>query len=272
MRSAWLPKWVGVPLTMIALLLCTHAAWAQGRVQWKSKTVKESDESWKIEVTIFLNKAPDVSLVPMRFSFTPVAYYERALVDNREEPVRVVKPLQNRQPLVESVDVGFMDTGTGKVEKRTRFSLRLTRARGYEAGEYDIEIKDARSNQSIGTKQTLALEGDNPVIDRRAMDFSAEKEKPKKDEPEPEAAPSKAASEYSPDDPAYWEGGPSEPEPQEEDRPPPASMREGGCGCHVVGRSGLSAPFSLSLGVALFGVTLVRRRRAGVSASVRRLP
>jgi MYXO-CTERM domain-containing protein len=239
----------------LALLLVAVSASAMGSVQWKSTKVQEADESWKVEVTIRLGKAPDTSLIPMRFVFTPIAYYERALVDNHEGPVRRVVPLMNKQPMVESVDVGFLDPGTGKLENRTRFSFRVTRARGYEAGEYEVEIKDARSDQSLGGKTRLILDGDNAVIDRRAMVFNDEK-KPKKEEPKTEEP--RKATEYSPDDPAYWEGGPKEPAAKEEDRPPPASMREGGCGCHVVGETGSNTGLFATL---LLGACLGLRRR-----------
>lgn len=252
-------KRAGSVLLALVVLLVAASAWAMGSAQWKSTKVQESDESWKVEVTLRLNRPPDTSLIPMRFSFTPIAYYERALVDNHEGPVRRVVPLMNKQPMVESVDVGFLDPGTGKLENRTRFSFRVTRARGYEAGEYEVEIKDARSDQSIGGKTRLIFDGDNAVIDRRAMVFSDEK-KPKKEEAKTEE-PQKAR-EYSPDDPAYWEGGPKEPAAKEEDRPPPASMREGGCGCRVsdasVSNAGLAA-------LLLIGICLGLRRRASRS-------
>jgi hypothetical protein len=248
----------GSLLLALAVLLLATSAWAMGSAQWKSTKIQEVDESWKVEVTLRLNRAPDTSLIPMRFSFTQIAYYERALVDNHEGPVRRVVPLMNKQPMVESVDVGFLDPGTGKLENRTRFSFRVTRARGYEAGEYEVQIKDARSDQSIGNKQRLIFEGDNEVIDRRAMDFSEQK-KPKKEE-KTEEAPKQTAREYSPDDPAYWEGGPKEPEPKEEDRPPPASMREGGCGCRMVG-AGSHANSAAGLAFLLASCLMLLRSR-----------
>lgn len=255
----WLPRWVSRLVVLAAVLLLASPALAMGRIQWKSRTIKESNEAWTVEVSVFLNSPPHTSLVPMRFKFTPVSYFERALIDGKTEPQRRVVPLMNKQPMVESVDVGFMDSSTGKVEPRTRFSFRVTRAHGYEAGEYEVEVRDARSDQLIGSKQRITFEGDNPVIDRRAMVFSDEK-KPKKKEPEPEVE-TRSATEYSPDDPAYWEGGPSEPEPKEEDRPPPASMREGGCGCRTVGSAAGSQPLTL-LGLSVLALGLLYRRRA----------
>ncbi len=106
--------WIALP-SALALLLLTAIAAAGGRVDWKSRTVKESDtHSWNIEVTMYLDKAPDVAHLPVRFSFTPVVYYERSLVDGAEGPQLRKVPLQNRQPLVESVDVGFLDPSCGR--------------------------------------------------------------------------------------------------------------------------------------------------------------
>jgi hypothetical protein len=144
------------------------------------------------------------------------------------------------------------------VEPRTKFSFRVTRAHGFEAGEYDVVIKDGRSDQQIGTKQRVIFEGKNEVIDRRAMVFTAEKKKKE----EPAAEQTTAPREYSPDDPAYWEGGPKEAEPKEDDRPPPAHMREGGCGCQVVGLP-VNAGFGALLALPLL-FALRRRRAAGI--------
>src|ERR1041385_9355601 len=92
-------------MTFMAALSLAGTAGAAGRVDWKTKTLKEGDgHSWTIEVAFFLNKAPDVATLPMRFSFEPVMYYERALVDGKEGPQLRQVPLQGKPPLVESVD------------------------------------------------------------------------------------------------------------------------------------------------------------------------
>jgi hypothetical protein len=138
---------------------------AANRVVWKQTKIKEQDKSWKVAIEVHLDRAPDVALMPVRFSFTPISYFERALVDGRKDPVVREIPLSSQQPIVESVDVGFLDPGTGKAAKRTRFSFHVTRDRGFEAGAYEVVVTDARSDREFGGKTTLTLEGDNEVID-----------------------------------------------------------------------------------------------------------
>jgi MYXO-CTERM domain-containing protein len=229
-----------------------------GTVIWRKTTLTEIDGTWKVQVEIHLDKTPDVAHLPVRFSFKPIVQYERSLVDGQEKPITRKIPLEHQTPLIEGVDVGFMDPGTGKTEKRTRFSFEVTRERGYEAGEYEVEISDTRSNGQIGTSQTLVLQGDNPVVDRRAMVFSENK---KKDAPSGAPAEQKTLKrELSPDDPEYWQGSSSKPDPEEKPLPPPASMQEkpGACGCRVgessSGRAGVAALGALVLG-------LIARRR-----------
>ncbi|HET9956399.1 MAG TPA: hypothetical protein VFQ61_17945, partial [Polyangiaceae bacterium] len=164
------------------LLLIGGVAHAAGRVEWKSKELKErSGGSWRVELAIFMPRAPDVAHVPMKFEFQPTAYYERSMVDGDKLIERVV-PLENRQALIESVDVGFLDSGSGKIESRTRFTFNVTRAHGYEAGEYKVTIRDSRNGQVVGQAVSLKFTGENEVIDRRAMVFTGnDKKKKKKD-------------------------------------------------------------------------------------------
>lgn len=218
----------------LALWVAGPSAWAAGKVVWRRTTLQELDGGWKVSVEIHLDRAPDVAHLPVRFSFKPTVHYERALVDGRDEPITRKIPLEHQTPIIESVDVGFMDPGTGKTERRTRFSFEVTRERGFEAGEYEVEISDARSSTQIGTTTTLTLQGDNPVVDRRAMVFSDKKEEPKSGaSSESEQKPLKR--ELSPDDPEFWAGGPTAPDEEDKPLPPPASMQEkpGGCGCRI---------------------------------------
>jgi MYXO-CTERM domain-containing protein len=187
-------------------------------------------------------------------------HFERALVDGSgDKPVLRKVPLEHQTPSIESVDIGFLDPGTGKTEKRTRFSFEVTRERGFEAGEYEVEISDARSSSQIGETARVTLQGDNPIVDRRAMVF-AEK---KKEEGGEGSAPNPKLAEkrqLSADDPEYWAGGPTKPEEEEKPLPPPASMQEkpGGCGCRVGGTPERAG----ALGVAgLFIAFLARRRQ-----------
>ncbi|MBM4362954.1 MAG: hypothetical protein FJ104_09760 [Deltaproteobacteria bacterium] len=249
--------------TLIAALtlLLAGPALAGGRVEWKSKTLKETEsKSWTVEVSIFLNAPPDTAMIPVRFSFSPKVYYERTLMDGKEGPQLRKVPLENRQPLVESVDVGFLDPGTGQLQKRTRFSFRVTRGHGYEAGEYDVTIKDGRSDQTIGSTTRIVFDGENEVIDRRAITFSGEKKKPEKDE-----SASKASDEPAPeqkkqlteDDPAFWAGGPKSTEDQEQHSE--VEPKRGGC---QLGPSGASGGSALLLVAPAALALLATRRRA----------
>lgn len=243
----------------IGVLMVVGPARAGGRVEWKSRTLKESDShSWTIEVSIFLNKTPDVATLPMRFSFQPVVYYERALMDGKEGPQERKVPLEGKPPLVESVDVGFLDPGNGVVQKRTKFSFKVTRGHGYEAGEYDVTIKDGRTDAPFGSAAHIVFEGENEIVDRRAMVFSGEKKKEAKEDDSKKEEPKK--KELTPDDPGYWEGGPKNTEKQEQVEP------KSGCGCRV-GATGLGMDaLGMSAAAALVGLGRLRRRARRASA------
>jgi hypothetical protein len=242
----------------VLVLLLAGVASAAGRVDWKSKTLKESDNhSWTIEVSIFLNKPPDVSTLPMRFSFQPVVYYERSLLDGKDGPQLRRVPLENKPPNVESVDVGFLDPGNGTLQKRTKFSFKVTRAHGYEAGEYDVTIKDGRTDAAMGAAAHITFEGENEVIDRRAIVFSGEKKKDKKDEDAEKKAEEPQKRQLTADDPGFWEGGSkNNPEKEEEVEP------KRGCGCRV----GATDRRTDALGALLASVALAgwRLRRRSV--------
>lgn len=266
-RAPWKQRF-SMFMTLVSLLLLGGTAGAAGRVDWKSKTLKESDgHSWTIEVTIYLAKAPDVATMPMRFSFQPVVYYERSLLDGKEGPQLRQVPLVGKAPMVESVDVGFMDPGNGTIQKRTKFSFKVTRGHGYEAGEYDVTIKDGRTDQSLGSASRIVFQGDNEVIDRRAMVFSGEKKKDKAKEGEGEdkdkgegggggESESKGKKQLDENDPAFWEGGPKKKTPAEDEY---EVDQKRGCGCRLAG-SGLSDRAAL-LGVSLVGLAALRRRK-----------
>ena len=261
-------RWLLVLCQLVVILLSTGSALAAGRVEWKSKAVKERDDkSWRLEVSIFMPRAPDVAHVPMKFEFQPTAYYARDMTDG-DKLVEHTVPLTDRQSLIESVDVGFMDSGSGKIEPRTRFSFKVTRAHGYEAGEYKVTIKDTRNGQTVGTPQTLKFLGENETVDRRAMVF-ASKDKKKDDKKEEKKAegdgdkPAEGASDG--DKPAEEPTPAADTPPADEgagaDGPPPIEEKPGGCGCKVAGAggdAGLAGVLAL-LGVAALGT---RRRRA----------
>ncbi len=255
-------------LLAVTVLLGSAVAQAAGRVEWKSKTLDEREGgSWRLEVSLFMGRAPDVAHVPMKFEFMPIAYYERSMVDGDKLIERTV-PLENRQALIESVDVGFLDSGSDKIESRTRFSFKVTRAHGYEAGEYKVTIRDSRNGQAVGTATTLIFKGENEIIDRRAMVFSGEKKKKKKEdagEKKEEAKPE--AAEKTEESPAEKppasdsaDSGSSEGEGEGEGNEPPSiKEKPGGCGCRVPGGTS-NGGAALLLGLAAGAVVLARRR------------
>jgi hypothetical protein len=248
---------------LLAAMVCLFGApaAAANRVVWKQTKIKEEDKSWKVAIEVHLDRAPDVALMPVRFSFTPVSYFERALVDGRKDAVTREIPLSNQQPIVESVDVGFLDPGTGKAAKRTRFSFHVTRDRGFEAGVYEVVVTDARSDREFGGKTTLTLDGENEVIDRRSMVFE-EKPKPKKDAEAKAAAPEE--KELSPDDPGYWAGGPKEAEEKQAPLPPPAHMQERpGCGCRLESSTSAAQGWGFVALAASLCARRFRRRTSG---------
>jgi len=264
---------VAVLAAWVSILVLSASAQAAGRVEWKSKTFKErSDKAWMLELAIYLPRAPDVAYVPMKFEFELVTYFERALIDGKEGPVDTKTPMSGRQPLIESVDVGFMDAGTSKIEKRTRFSFKVKRDLGYEAGEYKVTIRDTRNGQTVGAATTITFDGENEIIDRRSIVFQGDdKKKKKKEEKKEEGGEEKKESasddgenkgeegggESSSDDGASSDGDEGSDNAGGDDPPPVEEKR--GCGCRVPGAP--SAPgSSIALTLGLVGLALMRRR------------
>jgi MYXO-CTERM domain-containing protein len=256
---------------ILALMLLGTFANAAGRVQWKSTKINELSDGkgWRVELTIFLPRAPDTAHMPMKFEFEPLVYYERAMVDGDKLVERSV-PLTGRQALIESVDVGFLDPGTGKIENRTKFSFKVTRAHGYDAGEYKVTIRDARNGQIVGTATKLIFAGENEIIDRRAIVFTGGEGKKKKKKPADDAEGEegdKAGSEQSEEEAAAAkaeEGSMAGDDPSPDDEAPSDELEEnkekpGGCGCRV------TAPSPTGLGALLaalvIGLAFVRRLR-----------
>jgi len=264
-------RFVVALLTLVVTLLLAGSAFAAGRIEWKAKTFKErSDKSWMLEFAVYLPRAPDVAYVGMKFEFEPTVYFERSLIDGHDGPVDRKVPLTGRQPLIETVDVGFMDGATTKIEARTRMSFKIKRDLGYEAGEYKVTVRDTRNGQTVGAAQTIVFEGENEIIDRRAMVFSGEKKKDKK--PEEKKAEEKKSDEggegdkSKSDEGAKDEGGDEKADEGSDnsgDGPPPVEKKSGGCGCRVpTGSTGGELSWLVALGL---GVALARRRSRSLS-------
>jgi MYXO-CTERM domain-containing protein len=251
-KFPFVPGWRSALLLFLAVVSFAGVAAAAGRVVWKRTKIEELDKSWKLAFEVHLDRAPDVAHVPVRFSFTPTAYFERSLVDGHKEPVTRTQPLEHQQPIVESVDVSFLDPASGKTAPRTRFMFQVTRDRGFEAGQYEVKITDARSGKELGGGTSLTLTGDNAVVDRRSVVFDDKpKEKPKAE------APAAEQKELSPEDDAFWAGGPRKPEEKTPALPPPASLQDKpGCGC----RLGNEHSNTASLALGALGLALLTRR------------
>jgi hypothetical protein len=275
-------------LFTLAFVLGAATALAAGRLDWKSKEFQEREGgSWRIELAIHMPSAPDVAHVPMKFEFQPIAYYERSMMDGDKLVERTV-PLENRQSLIESVDVGFLDSGSGKIEKRTRFTFKVTRAHGYEAGEYKVTVRDGRNGSVVGTPSTLIFKGQNEIIDRRAMVFSGEKKKKKKDDGEggeakaasgdakPEGGDAKPAggddegsskkSEDSPSSSSESEGSDSSSSESsgdgDGDEAGTIKEKPGGCGCRLEANRADGTSRGMALLSLLAGLAVLARRRA----------
>jgi hypothetical protein len=244
-------------LVLLAISLFAVDAAAYGTYRLRSTEANEAGGQWHIYLRIDLPSAPSLPHMPMKFNFTELTEYERALTDNSKDPVVNRIPMQNQLPKIESLDVDFAD-GTGKIFKTTNYDFSLTRARGYEAGEWKMQVKTS-DGQDVGTAQTVTLHGDNPVVDRRSISFAAKPKEKKKD----------AGAEVAQNDTA-----PTSTDVAAVGTPPPfvppegfqktdeeqIHTKPGGCGCDVPGttQSGLAV---LVTGFAL-GLLALRRKRA----------
>jgi hypothetical protein len=261
-----------------AILFVSHDARAGGRFTFKSTEMQEVSGAWHIYVTIELSKPPPIPHQTMRFLFTKTAVYERSLIDNHEGPVTNVTVLQNQTPSIESLDVDFSNA-SGKIFATTRFDFGITRDRGYEAGEYSVQVRTS-DGIDVGGKANIRLKGDNPVVDRRAMNFNAKDNKIKKIEgvdAGAKVAQNDTGENGSHDN--YGNGevaatGSAQPFiPQDAyNKTPEENMQvkpKSGCGCSVIGGSGstetalLGLPFAAAIAL---GALRRRSRRSSKSA------
>jgi MYXO-CTERM domain-containing protein len=233
---------------------------AAGTVTVTDLQPKEDDGKWKLKMSMNYGAAPPTAHIPMNFEFTPTVLYERTLTDQSPKtPVLNKRPLQNQTPINESMDVGFSDA-SGKLFTITKFDFTIKRDHGFEAGEYTLVITRTNDGTKMGQPLRLVLQGDNVVVDRRAMVFSGEKKEPKKAD----------ASDPKKDDPAKADPPPSG-DPAEGDTgsppvetPPATPPKQGGCGCRVADpSSGSASALAVLAGLAALGFRR-RRRQAEV--------
>lgn len=246
------------------LLTCAREAHAAGTFTLKSAEVSEVSGAWHLYVTLELPKAPLTAHQSMKFVFTKTMAYERSLVDGHSEPVLNRQALSGQTPSVESLDVDFADP-TGKIFKGTRFDFGITRTRGYEAGEYKVEVRTS-DGTAIGNAQKLILKGDNPVVDRRAIAFNAKNPGVKKVEgydagaKAQEDAPVAAANEMGEVAPTGTATPFLPKEGHEKTSEEEIKQRPGGCGCDLPGGLSMGAAAWLAPLVGI-GAAFVRRRR-----------
>jgi len=250
------------------LVFSAGRASARGTVRVHNPNPKEDDGEWKLKFTINYGRMPDLPHVPMMFSFKPTAVYQRSLTDaSPDKPIMTRKPIVNGTPINLPMDVGFSDM-TGKMFKITKFGMTLTRDADFVAGEYTLTVR-LTSGGHIGGPQHIRLKGNNKVIDRRAMVFTAKapEKKPKDDKPAPgedaDSSEPHAAEDMGPD----LSDIPDVPDDgSDPDAPPAVPPKQGGCGCEAVGRGAPGAGVWLAaLGLGLV-VSRRRLRRSGARA------
>jgi hypothetical protein len=258
-------------LVMLAAIFAVTrpASAATGKVTLKTKEVNEVSGGWHVFVTIELPKAPLTAHQSMKFFFTKTAVYERSLVDGKSEPVNNRMAMTGQAPTIEGLDVDFADP-SGKIFSKTRFDFSLGRPRGYEAGEYKMEVRSS-DGFTIGATQDLILKGDNPPVDRRTMAFNAKDKSIKKVDAydagdnqakndQPVAAANNGPGEVTPTGTAT---GFVPPEGQQETEEEKIKTKPGGCGCEVPGRGGSWSGVGTGLFFLLpiFGISAVAFRR-----------
>ena len=258
-------RWLTVAVLALAVFFTVRPALAVGSAKLNSSSVEENGGAWRIRVTLDLGKAPTIAHVPMKFVFNRTAVFERSLIDGSKEPVTNRVSLQNQPPSVESMEVDFSNA-MGKIWKGTSFDFSLPRDRGYEAGEYKLQIRTS-DGTDIGSAMQITLKGENKVVDRRSITFEAKKKgiekvdngdpnKPKKEENDTKFAMTSQEVEPSGPPPSFVNKEAFNKTDEEKIRDRPK-----GCGCDVPGgftTAGLGAPSALALALSFAW----RRRRS----------
>lgn len=277
--SALFVACIGVLAAWCALVGTAAEARAAGTVTLTDGSPKEDGGRWKLKMTINYGSVPPVAIVPMVFTFTHVTQYELSLTDQSPKtPVLTKRPLQGQTPSAESMDVYFSDVGTGKVFAMTKHDFVLRRDNGYEAGEYSLTIKRAGDGVQVGSTMKITLQGDNPIVDRRAIVFTGEPKKDKK--------PGDAAQGEGPSGDGSTGSGNANASPGEGsgetgagagsagdvppvETPPAVEPKQGGCGCRIEDRTTDSNALWLLAAIPLLGVVARRHRHRRNTAQER---
>jgi len=262
---------VALVAALVTALIAPSPAFAAGAARLKTNEIQEVSGAWHVFVTIELPRAPSTPHTPMKFVFTHTVVYERALTDASKDPVQTRQTLQNQPPTMESLDVDFSNS-QGKVFSKTQFDFGLTRTRGYEAGEYKLQIRTT-DGIDIGSPMNIVLRGDNPVVDRRSITFDAKKPGIKKVGGDNDGGMEKvgggngsdANKDYVPPSGDVAPSGSAAPfvspdafNPTEEEK---VKEKPGGCGCTVPGAHGAGTGFAAALVAAAVTVAAARARR-----------
>ncbi len=251
-------------LLALSVIVVAMPVMARGSVKLVKTTVKEDKKGrWKLKFTIDYGKKPHIGHVPMVFSFKQTAIYERYIDDNTgKTPATRTVPVPNAEPNNLPVDVGFSNA-KGEMFRVTKFAIKLSRANDFEAGEYELTVKESQSGRKIGGKIRIRLQGNNKVINRGSLDFGsgAPKPKPKADADAPK--PDDAGDDNGPT--AAEDMGPDlsdipdvEDDDEPVEKPDAVEPKQGGCGCEVAGAPPTSEAGALLL---LLGAGLVFARR-----------
>jgi hypothetical protein len=272
-RGAFAPAIACALLAALSSLLLAADALAAGSFKLRSPTVSEVSGGWHVFCDVALPKPPLTPHVTLKFLFTKTAVYERDLVDNSPKPVVNRQALVGQQPSVESLEVDFADA-SGKIYNITHFDFSLTRVRGYEAGEYKLQVRTS-DGLDIGSATTITLNGDNPVVDRRAMSFDAKNPNMKKVSSGVDAGVAKvddtvAAVPQNTEVAPAGSAPPFIPPEAFQKQPEEIGDHPKGCGCDVPGASGDNTPLTRALGAlgVGLGLSLIAWRKRRTHARV----
>ena len=280
-KASWI-RWTIAALSAWVVLAVTTTALAFGTFTIKQPTVQEADGRWKFNVEIDYGSKPHLGHIPFDFVFVQTAYYEYSITDNDPAPVQRRKVMRNQAPQREQMDISFSDA-RGELWRNTKFSFNVRRDRGFAAGEYTLTVKRSSDGQTLGRPVKLTLNGQNEVIDRRAMDFSTpaikkvesdkKDKKPASEDTSGDSDDSKPSASDQDDDNAVSSEKDQTPDENTEQSasneasgPPPVDKKaKSGCGCRVLGVVDADhdgAPSKLAwLASVAFGLLLARRKR-----------